>query len=46
MDEVSINSNGQYVYSSFDDFEDAINPEGFFALPSVYKIQFGIKLEF
>ncbi len=46
VDEVSINANGQYVYSSFDDFEDAVNPESFFALPSVYKIQFGIKLEF
>ena len=46
VDEVSINANGQYVYSSFDDFQDGINPASFQALPSVYKIQFGLTFQF
>jgi hypothetical protein len=46
VDSVSLNANGQYVYGSFDDFQDGINPESFQALPSVYKIQFGFKFEF
>jgi hypothetical protein len=46
VDMVSLNTNGQYVYGSFDDFQDGINPENFVALPSVYKIQFGFKFEF
>ena len=46
VDEVSINANGQYVYSSFDDFEDGINPAAFQAQPSVYKIQFGLTFQF
>lgn len=46
VDSVSLNSNGQYVYGSNDDFQDGINPETFYALPSVYKIQFGFKFEF
>ena len=46
VDEVSINDNGQYVYSSFDDFEDGINPESVFRTESVYKIQLGVTLKF
>jgi len=46
VDSVSLNTNGQYVYGSFDDFQDGINPEIFYALPSVYKIQVGFKFEF
>jgi outer membrane receptor for ferrienterochelin and colicin len=46
VDSVSLNTNGQYVYGSFDEFQDGINPESFYALPSVYKIQFGFKIEF
>ena len=46
VDEVSINDNGQYVYSSFDDFEDGIEPESFFGQQSVYKIQLGVTFKF
>lgn len=46
VDSVSLNTNGQYVYGSFDDFQDGITPESFFALQSVYKIQLGFKFEF
>ncbi|MBT5220843.1 MAG: hypothetical protein HOI35_15380 [Woeseia sp.] len=46
VDSVSLNTNGQYVYGSIDDFWDGINPENFYALPSVYKIQVGFKFEF
>ena len=46
VDEVSINANGQYVYSSFDNFQDGITPERFFSQPSVYKIQFGLTFQF
>ena len=46
VDEVSINANGQYVYSSFDDFEDGINPASFQSQPSVYKIQLGLTFQF
>jgi hypothetical protein len=46
VDSVSLNTNGQYVYGSADDFQDGINPESFYALPSVYKIQVGFKFEF
>jgi len=46
VDSVSLNANGQYVYGSFDDFEDGIDPAGFFSEQSVYKIQLGFKLEF
>jgi len=46
VDKVSINANGQYVYGSFDNFEDGKNPEGFFSLPSLYKIQLGFKFQF
>ena len=45
--ETSINSAGQYVYGSFGSgFEDAIDPASFYTLPSLYKIQFGIKIAF
>jgi len=46
VDEVSINANGQYVYSSFDNFQDGIDPESFFAEQSVYKIQLGLTFKF
>jgi outer membrane receptor for ferrienterochelin and colicin len=46
VDEVSINANGQYVYSSFDDFEDAVTPASVFSEPSVYKIQLGVTFKF
>ena len=46
VDEVSINANGQYVYSSFDNFQDGITPERFFSQPSVYKIQVGLTFQF
>lgn len=46
VDQVSINANGQYVYGSFDNFEDGLDPASFFALQSVYKIQFGFRLDF
>ena len=43
--DVSINANGQYVYSGFD-LDDALNPQNVFTLPSLYKIQLGAKLRF
>ncbi len=46
VDEVSINANGQYVYSSSDNFQDGITPEQFFAEQSVYKIQLGLTFKF
>ena len=46
VDEVSLNANGQYVYSSFDNFEDGVKPESFFDEESVYKIQFGVTFQF
>ena len=46
VDNVSLNTNGQYVYGSFDNFTDSVNPENFAALASVYKIQLGFKLQF
>ncbi|MGI9260952.1 MAG: TonB-dependent receptor [Woeseiaceae bacterium] len=46
VDSVSLNSNGQYVYGSFDNFQDGITPAGFFGTQSVYKIQIGAKFQF
>ncbi len=46
VDNVSLNTNGQYVYGSFDNFTDSLTPANFTALASVYKIQLGIKLQF
>jgi len=46
VDKVSINDNGQYVYGSFDNFEDGIDPASLFNLPSLYKIQLGVKFQF
>jgi hypothetical protein len=46
VDKVSINANGQYVYGSFDNFQDAINPDTLFNLPSLWKVQLGIKFQF
>ena len=46
VDRVSINANGQYVYGSFDNFTDSVNPATFNSQASVYKIQLGVKLEF
>ncbi len=47
--EVSINDNGQYVYGPFGssgDFDGGIDPAGFFELPSLWKVQLGIKIGF
>ena len=47
--EVSLNANGQYVYGPFGsggDFDGGIDPAGFFELPSLWKIQLGIKIGF
>ncbi len=45
--DVSINANGQYVYSiRNDDFSGAIDPAREFTLPSLYKIQLGFKVSF
>ena len=46
VDQVSINSAGQYVYGSFDNFQDGIEPEALFAEQSVYKIQLGLTFQF
>ncbi len=46
VDRVSLNSAGQYVYGNFGSFEDQINPESFFGLPSLWQIQLGIKIQF
>ena len=46
VDNTSLNSSGQYVYGSFDNFEDGIEPEEVFELQSVYKINIGFKIEF
>jgi len=46
VDNVSINTNGQYVYGSSDNFTDSLTPASFFSLPSVYKINLGFKLQF
>ncbi len=46
VDVVEINANGQYVYSSFDNFADGINPESFQSEQSIYKIQIGITFQF
>ena len=47
--EVSINSNGQYVYGPFGssgDFDGGINPANVFGLPSLWKVQLGVKVSF
>ena len=46
VDNVSLNANDQYVYSSFDNFTDSLDPAEFTALASVYKIQLGFTFKF